>query len=183
MSWNYLQMTTPLGTLRIAMHRPHPGTLPVERRGLAGAWFVDDQKYVPPLTSDWHESPDDAFLFTAQQDIHAWFAGDNEHFATALMPSGTPFQERVWEGLLGIEFGKTESYAALTHRLGMSATSVRAVAGAVGRNPISVLIPCHRVVGSDGSLTGYAGGLPRKQYLLTHEQSRRQASMPFTLSG
>lgn len=183
MSWNYLHTPTPLGMLRIASHTPGSGSVYADRKGLAGAWFVEDQKYVPLLTPDWHETPDDAFLLTAQQDIQAWFAGDRDQFATALLPSGTPFQEKVWEALLGIAFGTTESYAALTHRLGMSATTVRAVAGAVGRNPISILIPCHRVVGSDGRLTGYAGGLPRKQYLLAHEQSHRQASMLFALSG
>ena len=187
-------MGTPLGALRIAVRaHGHPadcvglaeqglavvGDHPAN--GLAGAWFVNDQKYLPELTPEWEAASDHAFLNEAQEDIQAWFNGEREAFRTALSPSGTPFQEAVWQGLLGIAYGETESYAALTHRIGYPPTAVRAVAGAVGRNPISVLIPCHRVIGSDGALTGYAGGLPRKQFLLRLEQSSRQAAMPFSL--
>ena len=199
--WRYLDMPTPLGTLRIAVRASrartasasasktrsevgaHPTGEPRDplQDGLGGAWFVDDQKYLPALTSAWEASPDHAFLKAAQDDIQAWFKGERDAFRTPLSPSWTPFQEAVWRGLLGIPYGETESYAALTHRIGHLPTAVRAVAGAVGRNPISVLIPCHRVIGSDGALTGYAGGLPRKQFLLRLEQSSRQAAMPFSL--
>jgi methylated-DNA-[protein]-cysteine S-methyltransferase len=192
-AWWYLDMPTPLGALRIAMRAPSArsasrsaGKNRMEAggrspEGLAGAWFVDDQKYLPALTPAWEASPEHPFLKEAQEDIQAWFEGERAAFKTVLSPSGTPFQEAVWQGLLGIPYGDTESYAALTHRIGCPPTAVRAVAGAVGRNPISVLIPCHRVIGSDGALTGYAGGLPRKQFLLRWEQSSRQTAMPFSL--
>ena len=191
-AWHYLDMPTPLGPLRIAVRAPaadsasppakgEPKVSTRSAAGLAGAWFVDDQKYLPQLTTAWKAAPDHPFLQDAQEDIQAWFNGGREVFRTALSPIGTPFQEAVWQGLLSIPYGETESYAALTHRIGCPPTAVRAVAGAVGRNPISVLIPCHRVIGSDGALTGYAGGLPRKQFLLRLEQSGRQTAMPFSL--
>ncbi len=85
-----------------------------------------------------------------------------------LRPEGTPFQQRVWQALLDIPFGQTQSYAALSQRLG-DPKAIRAVAAANGANPLAIFIPCHRVIGSDGSLTGYAGGLERKAWLLRHE--------------
>jgi methylated-DNA-[protein]-cysteine S-methyltransferase len=97
-----------------------------------------------------------------------YFAGARQRFDFALAPKGTPFQRRVWRALAAVPFGATVSYLALAQSLGLP-RSVRAVAAAVGRNPISVIIPCHRVIGSDGSLTGYAGGLERKRKLLALE--------------
>jgi methylated-DNA-[protein]-cysteine S-methyltransferase len=101
-------------------------------------------------------------------ELAEYFAGARQRFDLLLAPGGTPFQRRVWRALAAIPFGATVSYLALAQSLG-APRSVRAVAAAVGRNPISVLIPCHRVIGSDGSLTGYAGGLDRKRKLLALE--------------
>jgi methylated-DNA-[protein]-cysteine S-methyltransferase len=100
--------------------------------------------------------------------IDAYFAGEREDFALDLAPQGTDFQQRVWKELIRIPFGETISYSELARRLG-DPKLVRAVGVANGRNPISIIIPCHRVIGADGSLVGYGGGLERKKWLLEHE--------------
>ena len=100
--------------------------------------------------------------------IDAYFAGERENFDLELAPSGTSFQMRVWDELTKIPYGETISYSELARRLG-DLKLVRAVGTANGRNPISIIIPCHRVIGADGSLVGYGGGLERKKWLLEHE--------------
>jgi methylated-DNA-[protein]-cysteine S-methyltransferase len=114
-----------------------------------------------PPTTDW---PYDAIT----EQIDAYFAGEREDFDLPLAPHGTAFQLRVWDELTRIPFGETISYSELARRLG-DPKLVRAVGLANGRNPISIIIPCHRVIGADGSLVGYGGGLERKQWLLDHE--------------
>jgi methylated-DNA-[protein]-cysteine S-methyltransferase len=109
----------------------------------------------------------------AVEQLRAYFEGRRSDFDLRLAPVGTPFQQRVWEELRAIPAGSTDTYGAIAARLGQGSAS-RAVGAAVGRNPISVIVPCHRVVGSDGTLTGYAGGLDRKRWLLDHET----AAMP-----
>jgi methylated-DNA-[protein]-cysteine S-methyltransferase len=106
---------------------------------------------------------------TAAQ-LAAYFGGDLKEFTIPLEPQGTDFQRKVWRGLLDIKWGQTSSYGELAGKLGMSKAASRAVGTANGRNPIPIIIPCHRVIGADGSLTGYAGGLERKQTLLEMEQ-------------
>jgi methylated-DNA-[protein]-cysteine S-methyltransferase len=107
--------------------------------------------------------------FRAVRDqLDAYFAGELERFDLRLAPAGTPFQLRVWEELERIPFGETISYSELARRLG-DPRLVRAVGLANGRNPISIVVPCHRVIGADGSLVGYGGGLERKRWLLEHE--------------
>lgn len=101
--------------------------------------------------------------------LDEYFSGNRRRFDLPLSASGTDFQKKVWKELLRVPFGRTLSYKELAARLG-DIRSVRAVAAAVGRNPMMILIPCHRIIGSDGSLTGYAGGLDRKQFLLELEQ-------------
>ena len=104
--------------------------------------------------------------------LDLYFAGKKPDFMPALRPAGTPFQQAVWEILRTIPYGGTTTYGAIARRIAADAgrrMSAQAVGGAVGRNPISILIPCHRVIGADGSLTGYAGGLPRKTALLRIE--------------
>ena len=134
---------------------------------LRGLYFVG-QKAQPPI--DAQSVRDDAHPIARHcaAQLERYFAGDVVCFDVPLRLSGTPFQARVWEALRGIPRGRTESYAAIARRVGAPA-AVRAVGAAVGRNPVSILVPCHRVVGSDGSLTGYAGGLPRKVHLLRLE--------------
>jgi methylated-DNA-[protein]-cysteine S-methyltransferase len=113
---------------------------------------------------------DNALLKECARQLHAYFAGTLTDFDLPLAPDGTPFQRRVWDQLLGVGFGETATYGEIAHRLGMTAWSAaRAVGLANGRNPIPIVIPCHRVIGANGSLTGYAGGLERKQLLLDLE--------------
>lgn len=107
---------------------------------------------------------------TAKFQLKEYFEGKRKVFDLQLSPEGTEFQRQVWEGLLEIPFGKTSTYAKQTVKLG-DQKKLRAVGAANGRNPIAIIIPCHRILGSDGSLTGYAGGIERKQWLLKHECS------------
>ena len=109
-------------------------------------------------------------LVRAVEQLSAYFARELKEFDLPLAPHGTDFQRRVWDALLGIGYGDTASYGEVAHRLGMTNAASRAVGLANGRNPIPIVIPCHRVIGADGSLTGYAGGMERKQTLLSLEQ-------------
>jgi methylated-DNA-[protein]-cysteine S-methyltransferase len=109
-------------------------------------------------------------LVEAARQLGAYFERDLKEFDLPLAPVGTDFQRRVWEGLCEIAYGETSSYGDLAHRLGKSNAASRAVGLANGRNPIPIVIPCHRVIGANGTLTGYAGGLDRKQKLLELEQ-------------
>ncbi|MFD2936213.1 methylated-DNA--[protein]-cysteine S-methyltransferase [Spirosoma flavum] len=104
----------------------------------------------------------------AVEQLQDYFAGARQSFDFPLNPVGTVFQQAVWRALLDVPFGKTLSYMTLTRRIG-DEKAIRAVAAANGRNPLWIVVPCHRIIGSDGSLTGYAGGLWRKQWLLEHE--------------
>jgi len=117
-------------------------------------------------------------LFSDQSisQIEAYFNGDLSKFDLALDLEGTEFQIKVWNELLSIPFGQTISYMDLAKRMG-NPKSIRAVARANAKNPVSIIVPCHRVIGSDGSLTGYAGGLWRKKWLLEHEQLHHQMSL------
>jgi methylated-DNA-[protein]-cysteine S-methyltransferase len=111
---------------------------------------------------------DDAPFRNAIEQLRAYFAGERTAFELPLRMAGTPFQRLAWDGLLTIPFGTTVSYAEQARRIGRPGAS-RAVGAANGRNPIAIIIPCHRVIGSGGTLTGYGGGLPLKQWLLDHE--------------
>lgn len=119
------------------------------------------------------ELPDGAqrghpLLEAAKQQLAEYFAGEREAFQLPLAPSGTPFQQRVWQELCGIPLGETRSYGQIAAAIGRPSAS-RAVGAANGANPIGIIVPCHRVVGADGTLTGYAGGLDRKRWLLARE--------------
>ena len=115
-------------------------------------------------------SDDDPVLRSTADQLAAYFSGDLKDFDLPLAPVGTDFQQRVWAQLRLIGYGETASYGQVAHRLGMTNAASRAVGLANGRNPIPVVIPCHRVIGANGTLTGYAGGLERKQLLLSLEQ-------------
>ena len=108
--------------------------------------------------------------------LREYFEGERNNFDFKLNPQGTDFQQRVWQELLNIPFGKTMSYLDLSKKLG-DVKAIRAVASANGRNPLWIVVPCHRVIGTDGSLTGYAGGLWRKKWLLEHESPAKQQSL------
>ena len=108
--------------------------------------------------------------------LNEYFDGNRTQFDLSLNPEGTLFQKRVWEQLKSIPYGKTNSYLELSKQLG-DVKAIRAVANANGKNPLWIIVPCHRVIGSDGNLTGYAGGLHRKQWLLEHESPYKQQSL------
>jgi len=110
------------------------------------------------------------------RQLNEYFTGERSQFSLKLNPQGTNFQKRVWNALLSIPYGKTTSYLQLSKDLG-NVKAIRAVANANGKNPLWIIVPCHRVIGSDGSLTGYAGGLHRKQWLLEHESPYKQQSL------
>jgi methylated-DNA-[protein]-cysteine S-methyltransferase len=115
-------------------------------------------------------------LKEACTQLQEYFEGNRKEFHLKLDPEGTPFQQKVWAALLQIPFGKTLSYMELSKQLG-DPKAIRAVAGANAKNPLWIVIPCHRVVGSDGDLTGYAGGIYRKKWLLNHESASPQQSL------
>lgn len=108
----------------------------------------------------------------AMRQLRAYFAGQITRFELPLNPAGTVFQQSVWQALLAVPYGATASYGAIAAAVGNPRAS-RAVGLANGRNPIAIVVPCHRIIGRDGSLTGYGGGLDRKRWLLAHEQRRR----------
>ena len=134
--------------------------------GLAGAWF-ERQKHHPPEI-DAPERRDDALLATTTRQLREYFAGERSDFDVPLDLQGSEFQRAVWSALLRIAAGTTSSYGRIARELGVPSAS-RAVGAAVGRTPVSIIVPCHRVVGSSGALTGYAGGLDRKASLLRIE--------------
>jgi methylated-DNA-[protein]-cysteine S-methyltransferase len=113
---------------------------------------------------------DHPVLVRAVQQLTAYFARELKEFDLPLAPHGSDFQQRVWQELLGVGYGETASYGQIAHRLGMTNAASRAVGLANGRNPIPIVIPCHRIIGANGTLTGYAGGVERKQTLLELEQ-------------
>jgi methylated-DNA-[protein]-cysteine S-methyltransferase len=148
---------SPLGTLLLA----------ATAQGLGGAWFNGQAHHPGPLNAP--EDPGHALLKLAAGELHAyWQDARHMHFTVPLDPGGTPFQQAVWRALLAIPPGVPSSYGRIAAQL-YKPKAVRAVGAAVGRNPLSIIVPCHRVLGHDGSLTGYAGGLDRKRELLRRE--------------
>ncbi|MDR2485067.1 MAG: methylated-DNA--[protein]-cysteine S-methyltransferase [Treponema sp.] len=153
-----------LGTMRGA----------AENDALTGLWFIG-QKYYPQDADTWFEKPDYGVFQALRDWLEQYFAGNPPEPNVLLRPHGTAFQQAVWEILQTIPYGKTGAYGEIaeqTSRRRGAPVSAQAIGGAVGHNPISLLIPCHRVIGSDGSLTGYAGGIEKKKALLELEQRR-----------
>ena len=167
-------------TLTIALHDSPVGrlTLTAGPAGLAGVYFEGHAHGGPPPGAR-GEAP---VLSEARRQLDGYFAGKRTVFDLRLAPSGAAFQQRVWALLLRIPFGETHTYGALAAQLG-NPNAARAVGAAVGRNPISIIVPCHRVVGASGALTGFAGGLDRKRWLLAHEQGERQLALEGPISS
>jgi methylated-DNA-[protein]-cysteine S-methyltransferase len=159
----FTRIPTPIGELVLA----------ASDSGLTGVYFPTSRHGPPPVDdADWVEDdgrgPASGLLARTQQQLEEYFAGTRTTFDLPLTPAGTAFQRRVWDALRTIPYGTTVSYSALARRLGdLGAT--RAVGAANARNPIPIIVPCHRVVGADGTLTGFGGGLDRKRWLLEHE--------------
>lgn len=156
--------TSPLGKILLAC----------DTIGLTGLWF-DGQKYYASYLDPEHEEKDTPILAQAKQWLSVYFSGKEPDFMPPLHMIGTPFQLAVWDILRNIPYGKTITYGEIAKEIaaqkGLSRMSAQAVGGAVGHNEISILVPCHRVVGTNGSLTGYAGGIEKKVKLLTLEQA------------
>ena len=152
------EMQSPLGPITLAAHED----------ALVGIWF-ENQEHSPPDMQTWTPVKSHAAMDEAAKQLLEYFAGKRKHFDLPLdLTSGTAFQQSVWHSLLSIPAGETVSYGTVGQRIG-NPSAVRAVGAAVGRNPFSIVVPCHRVIGANGSLTGYAGGLDRKVALLTLE--------------
>jgi methylated-DNA-[protein]-cysteine S-methyltransferase len=152
-------MPSPLGDMVLAS----------DGDALSGAWF-EGQRHQPPIGSAWQRRPDLPVLRRAAAELAAYFAGDRITFDVPLAPVGTPFQRDVWRAIAGVPYGATIAYRDLAARAGRP-ESIRAAGTATGRNPLSIIVPCHRIVGADGALTGYAGGLARKRALLALEHA------------
>ncbi|HXJ45950.1 MAG TPA: methylated-DNA--[protein]-cysteine S-methyltransferase [Candidatus Dormibacteraeota bacterium] len=155
----YTTMESPVGTLRLV----------AEELGLRTVWFVRGRKEEKP-DAEWKE--DAAFFVEVIRQLNAYFAGELKEFEIPLLMLGTEFQKRVWKALLTIPYGETMSYGELAKKIG-EPKAVRAVGAANGQNPLPIIVPCHRVIGSDGSLTGFGGGLENKKKLLELEKGQR----------
>ncbi len=153
-----ISLKTPLGICEITG----------DEDGISEIRIVDEERELSDSVPE--------ILIPAVKQIEAYFKGELKDFSLKLNPVGTPFQKKVWQSLREIPFGKTNSYMEVSKKLG-AVKAIRAVAAANGKNPLWIVIPCHRVIGGDGSLTGYAGGLWRKKWLLEHENPSSQQSL------
>lgn len=154
------RVATPLGEMWLA----------ADAVGLWGAWFVDQRDAPEAAAAQARLAPEWGCLPQARAQLRDYFAGQRRRFELPLhVKIGTDFQRRVWQALRGLAFGQTSHYADIAALAGRPA-AVRATGGAIGRNPMSIFVPCHRVIGRDGALTGFSGGLPRKQALLELER-------------
>lgn len=147
----FIRWNTPLGIVRVVTESGRICMLKFEQR-----------------REDYPDRPDE-LCFLAKEQLNEYFAGQRRKFTLPLCPQGTPFQRNVWEAVKSVPYGQTRTYREIGLQIGCP-TASRAVGAAVGKNPIWLLIPCHRIIGSDGSLTGYAGGLRRKESLLELER-------------
>jgi methylated-DNA-[protein]-cysteine S-methyltransferase len=147
--------------------------LVADGEALCGAYFTGQKHYVAPERG-WTRDPRAAPLAAARRELEEYFAGRRKRFDVPLAAEGTPFQRAVWKAIAGVGFGQTISYAELARRAGRPG-GARAAGAATGRNPIGIIVPCHRIVGADGSLTGYAGGIDKKVALLELEGRARSA--------
>ena len=150
--------TSPLGDVLLA----------ATPQGLAGVWFVHRQEHLPD-SRQWVTDNAHPTLMAAATQLREYFDGQRQTFEIELQPAwGTPFQRAVWRALQRIPYGHTSTYGGIAHDIDKS-KAVRAVGAAIGQNPHSIIVPCHRVLGANGSLTGFAGGLDRKKHLLALE--------------
>ncbi|MCW3098523.1 MAG: methylated-DNA/protein-cysteine methyltransferase [Chthonomonadaceae bacterium] len=156
-----------------------PLLLTSDGAALTGLYMVE-HRHGPEVGADWIEQPDALPFAETKRQLAAYFAGQLTEFDLPLAPGGTEFQQKVWQELRRIPYGTTLSYGELARRIGNPNAS-RAVGLANGRNPISIIVPCHRVIGASGKLVGYGGGLSRKETLLTLEGSGAERSAQTSL--
>lgn len=149
--------------------------------GLAGVWFESSRHGRPDGTAwetDDGRGPAGETLARTREQLAEYFTRRRTVFDLPLAAPGTPFQQRVWRALRDIPYGATESYGGLARRIGAPAGAARAVGAANGQNPIPIIVPCHRVIGANGDLTGFGGGLERKHWLLVHEGAMADTFLP-----
>jgi len=161
-AYSYKTMKSPVGVLKLV----------ASERGLVAILWQNERPNrvrLGPLTEDKNHP----ILLEAERQLNDYFAGKRDRFSLRFDFAGTEFQKSVWRALLAIPFGATPSYGEIARQIGHP-TAARAVGAAIGRNPISIMVPCHRVIGSTGKLTGFAGGLDIKASLLKHESERRR---------
>lgn len=156
----FLSMESPIGRISLVSDETH----------LKSVTFSDEQAEEPEHLPD--------ILLQAATQLKEYFDGTRTRFDLAIDPDGTAFQKKVWQKLLEVPYGKTKSYRDIALELG-SVLNTRAVGTANGRNPVSIIVPCHRIIGHDGKLVGYAGGLERKKWLLLHESGHTKNGMLF----
>ena len=161
---SYLRFDTPLG----------PMVAIAAGDALASVDFTD-ARYARSIGAGWREDPRSPLLTACARQLADYFAGRRHAFDLPLAAGGTPFQRRVWDEIARIPYGETVSYAELARRAGAPGAA-RAAGAATGRNPLAIVVPCHRVVGTRGALTGYAGGMDRKARLLALEGAARKAA-------
>jgi len=153
----YARFKTPLGTV-----------LAIAAGGVLTGLHFEGGKHAPAVAPEWREDPYASPLQECAQQLADYFAGKRQCFDLPVASQGTPFQQRVWREIAQVPYGATISYAELAARAGAPG-SARAAGAATGRNPLAIVVPCHRIVAANGALTGYAGGLTRKHFLLAHE--------------
>ena len=156
----YITMDSPLGEL-LLIGQENTGGLALTSVSMAG------QRGAPAIRGGWRRAPE-AFAEVIRQ-LTAYFAGELTAFTLELAPTGTEFQQRIWRALDSVRYGTTVTYGQLAAQLGVPRDRIQALGAAIGANPLAIIRPCHRVIGSDGSMRGYAGGVERKQQLLAHE--------------
>jgi len=156
MMTSYIEHASPLGTLLLA----------ATDRGVSGVYFEEHKYFHGPV--GWRNDPAHRHLQEAARQLDAYFDGKRQTFDLPLDLKGTPFQQAVWAQLRMLAFGNTTSYRMIAQQIA-NPNAVRATGTAIGRNPVSIIVPCHRVLGAAGALSGYAGGLARKRYLLAME--------------
>lgn len=152
----YTEHPSPLGPLLIA----------ATAQGICGVYFEAHKYFAGP--QGWRRDDAHPHIREAMRQLGEYFAGRRKEFALPLDLSGTPFQRSVWDALQSLRFGQTSTYQAIARHIA-NPKAIRAAGTAIGRNPVSIIVPCHRVLGTSGGLSGYAGGLERKRYLLAHE--------------
>jgi methylated-DNA-[protein]-cysteine S-methyltransferase len=157
---SYTTMPSPVGELLLA-GQPAGDGVRLTHVSMAG------QRFAPEIRPEWHQDPVPFAAVIGQ--LTAYFAADLTEFDLDLAPRGTEFQHRIWRALDSVRYGTTITYGQLAAQLGVPRDRVQALGAAVGANPLAIIRPCHRVVGSDGAMRGYAGGVERKQRLLAHE--------------
>lgn len=160
----YARLKTPLGTL-----------VAIAAGGVVTGLHFDGGRHAPEIAPEWREEPYASPLRECAEQLADYFAGKRQCFDLPVAPRGTPFQQRIWREIAKVPYGATITYAELAVRAGAPG-SARAAGAATGRNPLAIVVPCHRIVGSGGALTGYAGGLPRKERLLALEGALEDAA-------